>query len=158
MAPEALDRPLRSGSTDEFRSGRLTYLSGASALRATARGGHVRSGRSLQTGDRKSASRRWLKVRNGAIRSPRPTGAIDRFPPSADNWYLPDNPPVHAGLASPPEASPEVARRHRLQRPELAVEIGDVLVADLVCDMGDRPVAVDQQRAGLADAQLRHVA
>src|SRR5687767_8166236 len=48
----------------------------------------------------------------------------------------------------------EGAGRHALQRAELAVEVGEVAIADIVGDMGDRPRRVDEQRAGLADAEL----
>src|SRR3990167_9410989 len=46
----------------------------------------------------------------------------------------------------------ELARRHALGFEEAAVEVGDVVEANLVADVGDLLVAVHQQLAGAADA------
>src|SRR5207244_4082890 len=55
------------------------------------------------------------------------------------------------------EAAAELAGRHVLQRAELAIEVGEVAVADLVGDVADRPSAVDEEGTGLADAQFGDV-
>jgi hypothetical protein len=78
-----------------------------------------------------------------------------RFPPFVDAGSAGS---FAAPAPLPPEAAAEFARGRRLQAAKLAVEIGDVGIADLVRDVGDRPVAVDQQRTGLADAQLGDIA
>ena len=63
---------------------------------------------------------------------------------------------AHYAVANAPylKAPAEIARRHLLQGAELAIEVGEIGIADLVGDVRDRLAAVDEEGAGLADAQF----
>src|SRR5689334_506174 len=61
------------------------------------------------------------------------------------------------GSAALPICEPESPRGHALHRFELTMKIGEVVIARLVRDVGDRAVAADQKRRRVADPQLRHI-
>ena len=85
--------------------------------------------------------------RRGRVRAPH-----SRFA----SCFLPF-PPAQAAFAASDvlcQQRPEARRRHALLRQELAVEIGDVVVADREADLGDRSCSLaHQQLAGEVDAQ-----
>src|SRR5205085_9282259 len=60
-------------------------------------------------------------------------------------------------LWRPVKTLAELARRHPPEGLELAIEVGEVGTVDLIGDVRDRLAAVDEQRAGLADAELGDV-
>src|SRR5215470_7065376 len=62
-----------------------------------------------------------------------------------------------AQLAKPAaRLAPELTRRHALDLQEAAVEVGDVVEAHVVADVGDVAVRLHQQQARAADTQAVH--
>src|SRR5262245_31783355 len=73
---------------------------------------------------------------------------------AAERQALPTRRSEPVQLAKPAAGlTPELARRHALDLQEAAVEVGDVVEAHVVADVGDVAVRLHQQQARAADAQ-----
>ena len=55
------------------------------------------------------------------------------------------------------ESGSEFSRRLTLGRPELAVEIGEIAITNLVSDKRYGPFGAKKQRTSIPDAQLCHI-
>src|SRR5689334_19592103 len=105
-----------------------------------------------------------LASRSSSMAAPPQSAAA----PSSHACRRPNSPPLVGRIEPAPaswsraarrlcKAPPKGPGRHALLGAELAVEVGEAAVTGLLGDVGDRPAGVDQQRAGLADAELGDV-